>query len=60
MDFAQIKIRNHLTLGAHMRRMRRNLSLSWALAGRDVLITFACGVMSGMLIGFGLLVAVWR
>jgi hypothetical protein len=48
-------VRNHLTFGAHVRRLKRKLNLSWVVRGVDVLILLSCGVLIGMFIGAGLM-----
>ena len=58
-DYAENKIMNRFTLRQRVRMIGRKINLSWALGGRDALILIGCGVLAGMLIGFGLLVAGW-
>ena len=50
-----MKVRNHLTFGAHIRRFKRKLHFSWVVRGVDVLIMLGFSVVIGMFIGAGLM-----
>ena len=59
-DWANFQPKNHIPFKVQCRSMRRKVNLSWALSGRDVFVAIASGFVAGLLLGVGLLVAVWR